>query len=194
MIRKTIAVLFAISLLTACSKEKQPEEAPSASPEPTEAPSAAPGRIFTYTSLEDCPVLESNPDEAGYYLSECKGEGGYKLQVIESDLRQTIEVIAPDGKETGLNLSSVTGGGFSHLGKNVEWRGAVKDGSFAPDALILRHDVVTNPEGTKTESWLVAVKLTGTPCPIARIAPGPEQNQQARDAADARGACLPGST
>ena len=186
------SVLLTAALLIACSSGEEEAE-PTATPEATEAPTAAPGRIFTYTGLEDCPVLESNPDEAGYFLSECKGEGGYKLRVIESDLRQTIEVVAPDGKKSDLNLSAVTGGGFSHLGKNVEWRGEVKDGAFAPDALIVRHEVVTNPEGTETESWLVAVKLAGAPCPIARIAPGPEQNQHARDAADAGGACLAGT-
>lgn len=186
------SALLAAVLLAACSGGEDEAE-PTATPEATQAPSAAPGRIFTYTSLEDCPVLESNPDEAGYFLSECKGEGGYKLRVIESDLRQTIEVIAPGGKTNDLNLSAVTGGGFSHLGPNVEWRGAVKDGTFAPDAMIVRHEVVTNPEGTESESWLVAVKLDGAPCPIARIAPGPQQNQQARDAADAGGACLAGT-
>ncbi len=133
-------------------------------------------------------MLESNPDEAGYFLSECKGEGGYKLRVIESDLRQTIEVIAPDGKETGLNLSSVTGGGFSHLGKNVEWRGAVKDGVFAPDALIVRHEVVTNPEGTESESgWLRSSSTAHLPDRPDRTRAGPEHLQGPR-----RGGCRRG--
>ena len=187
------SILFAAVLLSACSSgEKEEQAEPSATPEATAAPTPAPtvGRIFSYTSLEKCPVLESNPEEAGYYLSECKGEGGYKVRVIESDLRQTVEIISPAGAKTGLELSSVTGGGFSHLGKNAEWRGPLKDGVFAPDALVLRHEVVTDPEGKNTVSYLVAVKLDGTPCVTARIAPGPEQNAEARAAADAKGACL----
>jgi len=187
---RRLATLSAAALLAACSSgekdEAQPSAAPSASPTATEAG----GRIFTYTSLEGCKVLESNEEEAGYFLTECKGEGGYVLQVTESDLRQSITIVAPGGAKTDLDLSAVSGGGFSKLGKTAEWRGALKDGVFAPDALILRHEVVTNPEGTKTTSYLVVVKLSGTPCAIARIDPGPQQNVEARAAADAGGACL----
>ena len=189
------SVLLALTLLAACSSGKKDEASPSPTPMPTPAASAAPapGRIFTYTGLEGCKVLESNPDEAGYYLSECQGEGGYRLQVTESDLRQTVTVIAPGGAKTGLDLSAVTGGGFSHLGPKAEWRGALKDGVFVPDALILRHVVVTDPEGKRSVSYLVAVRLAPGPCPIARIEPGPQQNEQARAAADAGGACLTGA-
>ncbi|WEK45276.1 MAG: hypothetical protein P0Y56_09530 [Candidatus Andeanibacterium colombiense] len=185
--------LLACALLAACSSGKKDEAPPTPSPSASPAPAPSPSRIFTYTSLENCPVLESNPDEAGYYLSECKGEGGYRLQVAESDLRQTVTVIAPGGAKTALDLSAVTGGGFSTLGKKVEWRGALKDGVFAPDALILRHAVVTDPEGERTVSYLVAITLVPAPCPVARIDPGPQQNEQARVAADAAGACLKGS-
>jgi len=190
---KRHSALIAAALLAACSSGGEDEATPSQSATPTPEPSAANGRIFTYTSLEGCKELESNPEEVGYYLSECRGEGGYRLQVTESDLRQSIVLIAPGGKETSLDLSSVTGGGFSNLGKTVEWRGALKDGAFAPDALVLRHEVVTDPEGKHTVSYLVAIKLMPTPCAIARIEPGPEQNEQARAAADAGGACLPGA-
>lgn len=186
-----IPVLLAAALLAACSSGEKNDATPTPSVTPTPEPSAANGRIFTYTSLEGCKELESNPEEAGYYLSECKGEGGYKLQVTESDLRQSITLIAPGGAETSLDLASITGGGFSNLGKNIEWRGALKDGVFAPDALILRHEVVTDPEGKHTVSYLVAIKLAPTPCAIGKVEPGPEQNEQARALADAGGACLP---
>jgi hypothetical protein len=179
--------LIALTLLAACSQEQPAEDAPAATatPEPTVA-----AREFKFTTLDDCPVLKSNPDEAGYFESECKGEGGYKLRVIESDLRQTVSVIAPDGTSTGLDLSAVSGGGFSELGDTVEWRGVTEGGSFTPDALILRHEVVTDPEGENEISYLVAVKLAGTPCAIAKIEPGVGQNGRAREAADAGGECL----
>jgi hypothetical protein len=188
--------LLAFALLAACSSGKKDEATPSPSPTVTPTPAPTPGRIYTYTSLENCKVLESNPEEAGYYLSECKGEGGYALQLTESDLRQALTVIEPrrtggGGTKTSLDLSRVTGGGFSNFGKTVEWRGALKDGVFAPDALVLRHEVVTDPEGRHKASYLVAIKLAPTPCAIARIEPGPQQNEQARAAADAGGACLP---
>lgn len=187
-----LAPVAAFALLAACSSgEEDPADQPAATEQPTpQAPPADHGRAFRYTSVADCKVLESNPEEAGYFRYECPGEGGYKVQVIESDLRQTAQIIAPGGGATALELSAVTGGGFSTLGRNVEWRGVEKDGTFTPDALILRHDVVTDPEGQDTTSYLVAVKLAARPCITARIAPGPEQNAKAREAADAGGACL----
>lgn len=189
--------LLAAVLLVACSSgEEQASETPTSTQAASEAlpqtaatPDAS-GRAFRYTRIEDCPLLESNPEEGGYFRYECPGEGGYKVQVIESDLRQTAEVIAPNGQGTALELSSVTGGGFSTLGKTLEWRGVEREGAFTPDALILRHEVVTDPEGQDTTSYLVAVKLAAKPCITARIAPGPEQNAKAREAADAGGACL----
>lgn len=186
MIRQTIPALFALAL-AACSQEQPTEETPTAAPAP-EATVA--GRAFEYTSLKDCPVLESNAEEAGYFLSECLGKAGYKLRVIESDLRQTVEVVSPGGQATALDLAAVTGGGFSRLGDTVEWRGVTRDGALVPDALILRHAVVTDPEGKNEVSYLVAVKLTETPCAIAKIPPGPGQNEKARAAADEGGDCL----
>lgn len=186
--------LLATALLAGCSppenEQAVPSAVPSAKPEPSPSASETPGRMTAYTSLEGCPILEQNPDEAGYYLSECPGAGGYKVRVIEFDLRQTVEVVPPDGVAHGLELAAVTGGGFSTLGKTAEWRGPRTTGAFAPDALILRHEVVTDPEGKITVSYLVVVSVAGEPCVTARIAPGSGQNAKARAAADAGGACL----
>ena len=197
MTYRSLASLTALALLAACSSGEEeasetqaPTQAASEALPDTTATADVSSRAYRYTRIEDCPLLESNPEEAGYFRYECPGAGGYKVQVIESDLRQTAEVIAPDGQGTALELSSVTGGGFSTLGKTLEWRGVERDGAFVPDALILRHDVVTDPEGQDTTSYLVAVKLAAKPCVTARIAPGPEQNAKAREAADAAGACL----
>lgn len=189
---RLVPTLLFAAALSACSQEAAEEPPPTPAATVSPGPSASPGRAFRYTGVAECPVLESNPEEAGYYLSECPGEGGYKLRVSESDLRQTVAVIAPGGAETQLDLAAVTGGGFSTLGDRVEWRGEERDGAFAPDALIVRHDVVTNPEGNETVSYLVAVRLAPAPCVVARITPGPEQNARARAAADTGGACLAG--
>lgn len=76
-----------------------------------------------YTPLSDtkCKTLESNPDEGGSYVGECEGVGGYKLHVIEGDLRQTVNVIAPGGKKFELRLWDQFGG-FSAVGPRAEWR------------------------------------------------------------------------
>jgi hypothetical protein len=192
MTRIRPAPLFAAALLAACSQEQPADETPSPTATPA-ALAAVAGREFKYTSLKDCPLLKANPDEAGYFESECPGEGGYKLRVIESDLRQAVTVISPGGTSAALDLSALTGGGFSKLGDTVEWRGMARRGGFTPDALILRHAVATDPEGGPDISWLVAVKLASTPCAVATIKPGPAQNENARSAADAGGDCLSGS-
>lgn len=180
--------LLAAAALAACSSGEDEPAAPA--PSATASGEAPAARGFRYTRLDACRMLESNPEEAGYYLSECPGEGGYKLRVSESDLRQSVTVIAPGGTGTDLDLARHTGGGFSSLGETAEWRGTGEDAAFAPDALILRHEVVTNPEGTATTSYLVIVRLTPTPCVTARLEPGPEQNVRARNLADAGAPCL----
>src|SRR5688572_29554531 len=70
-----------------------------------------------YTDLADtrCKTIESTADEGGSYRGICPGVGGYKLEVIEGDLRQSINVIAKNGKKHELNLWNVSGGGFSSV-------------------------------------------------------------------------------
>ena len=91
-----------------------------------------------YTSLRpaDCRMIEQNAEEAGYSRHRCPGLAGYALETSESDLRQSLVVIAPGGKETELDLSGqVARGAFNALGPAAEWRG--KD-ARAPGALIVR--------------------------------------------------------
>jgi len=186
--------LLAAACVAACSDSPQADS--QAEPSPSEAAATAaavPGREFRYTSLDDCPLLRSAPEEAGFYEYECPGEGGFKLKLVEADLRQNIIVVPPGGgTEHSLDLAALSGGGFSELEDRVEWRGTQEGGTFTPDALILRQEVAEGPEGQEDTSYLVAVKLTGTPCVVARIEPGPGQNEQARAAADGAGSCLAG--
>jgi len=188
--------LLAAAFVVACSDS--PDADPQAEPSPSEAATspaavADAGRAFRYTSLDDCPLLRSAPEEAGFYEYECPGEGGFKLKLVEADLRQNIMVVPPGGgEERSLDLAALSGGGFSELEDLVEWRGTMESGAFKPDALILRQEVAEGSEGQEDTSYLIAVKLAGTPCAVARIAPGPGQNEQARAAADGAGSCLAG--
>lgn len=139
-----------------------------------------------YTPLDGpkCKTLESSSEGAGYYKGQCAGIGGYKLIVEEGDIRQNLTVVTPAGKKSDLNLWSVVGSGFSNLGPRVEWR--VKGKSLVPQALIVRYNVANPEDSTKGTSWLVVVKITPSEtCVTDKIAPGANQNEQARSAADA---------
>lgn len=138
--------------------------------------------VYTDLSVDKCKTLESNPDEGGSYLGECKGVGGYKLQALEGDLRQSVNVIDSRGKKTELNLWRIGGGGFSSLGEKAEWRMKGK----TPVALIVRYNVSIDPEdATKTMSYLVVIKLAKNEvCVTEALKPTRSHNMEARRAAD----------
>ncbi len=147
------------------------------------AVNAATQNTSVYTSLaeKECKTLESHSDEGGWYLGECPGVAGYKLQVREGDLRQSIDIIDPKGKKTELNLSSVSGG-FSSLGPTAEWRMKGK----TPVALIVRFNVSEDPDdSSKITSYLVVVKISkGATCITAALKPTRSHNFEARRTAD----------
>ncbi|MCP2013016.1 hypothetical protein L1280_000144 [Deinococcus sp. HSC-46F16] len=134
-----------------------------------------------YTSLEPgaCRNLVTDPSGAGYVRDLCSGVGGYQLLVEEGDLRQNVTV-RRGGVQTSLELWSVVGSAFSSLGPRAEWR--LKAG--VPVALILRYNLSDPVEASKVTSYLVVARLGARPCVVARIAPVPQQNVRARQAAD----------
>lgn len=137
-----------------------------------------------YTDLSDakCKTVESTFDEGGSYRGLCAGVGGYKLEVIEGDLRQTINVVAKNGTKHELNLWNISGG-FSSVGPKAEWRMKGK----TPVALIVRFNVSENPEdSTKLTSYLIIAKITkDSVCVTAALKPTRSHNYEARKAADA---------
>lgn len=137
----------------------------------------------TYTDLSEakCKTLELREDEGGSYLGECRGVSGYKLQVLEGDLRQSINVIAPGGKKFELNLWEISGG-FSSVGQEAEWRMKGKK----PVALIVRYNVSENPEdSTKITSYLLVIKISKSEiCVTNALRPTRSQNFEARKSAD----------
>jgi hypothetical protein len=146
-----------------------------------------------YSELEGAACKTVSVDrEAGGSTRRCPGVHGYQLLVQDSDARMSIDVVAPDGSITPLQLSSIAGNGaFSSLGPRAEWRPS--DGS-APTALIVRFNVFEQPEQPdRPTSYLVVARLAANDtCAVGRIAPGPQQNAQARKmAATAAGmACM----
>ena len=195
-----IASVVGLLFLAGCGGSSSKENAADSSSnrnmtEATPAPSAAPVRSrdpIAYTSLNpvNCRLLEQNVNEAGYARHLCNGLAGYKLETTESDLRQDISVIAPDGKRSALGLSTkVAKGAFNSLGLIAEWRGS--DGKN-PTALIVRLGVADGAAPNRPDiSNLVVVKLATPACVLAVVPPSPRQNELARDAADQlKGACI----
>ncbi len=143
--------------------------------------------IYTGLSDKDCKAIETPDGGDDGYRGMCKGVGGYKLELLEGDLRQTINVVAPNGTKSELNLWGAVSSGFSSVGNKAEWRVTRKGKTVKPEALILRFNASENPEdSTKITSYLVIVKIAGnTACITEIIKPSTTQNEKARESADA---------
>ena len=141
-----------------------------------------------YTDLADdkCKTTKLNEEEQ-WSEQICEGTAGYKLEVLEGDIRQTINVIAPDKKKYELNMWGVVSSGFSSVGKKAEWRVKKEKGVVKPIALIVRYNVSENPESPeKTTSYLTVTKITKTAtCITDVVKPIKNANVKARKLADA---------
>lgn len=145
-----------------------------------------------YTSLDskNCRTLEQSTEEAGSYRGECAGVGGYKLQVTEGDLRQSVDVVAPNKKRFELDLTVNVSSAFSSVGDKAEWRVVRAGKKVVPLALIVRFNASENPEdSSKTTSYLVVAKITKARiCVTDVVKPGANANDEARKLADSSSA------
>ncbi len=139
--------------------------------------------VYTELSEVRCRILEENKEEGPYWLRRCPGHAGWQLDWSDSDLRQGLTLISPQGRETELSLSDlVAKGAFNSLGKTVEWRG---QNPSKPEALIIRMSVANGVEPRLPDiSRLAVVRLAKAPCLVAVIEPGAGQNDRAREVAD----------
>ncbi|HQU83527.1 MAG TPA: hypothetical protein PKY59_10395 [Pyrinomonadaceae bacterium] len=136
-----------------------------------------------YTSLEtkDCKTIEQSDEGAGWYRGECPGTGGYKLELTEGDIRQSLNVITPAKNKIELDFSMVSSS-FSSIGTKAEWRMKGK----VPVALIVRFNVSDPEKPEKTTSYLIVTKLSKTEACITDVVkPSKTQNAQAQKSADA---------
>jgi hypothetical protein len=143
--------------------------------------------VYTSMNPKTCKTLEVDNEGAGWSVQQCPGVAGYKLHITEGDLRQTIEVVKPDGSKHDLNLANlVGGGGFSSVGEKAEWRVKNQSGRQTPTALIVRFNVSENPEdSTKITSYLAVAKITPQEiCLTDKVKPVPKANEKARQLAD----------
>lgn len=135
--------------------------------------------VYTEINEKDCKTIESNEQE-GWYRGECQGVGGFKLEVTESDLRQSIDIISPSGEKFALDFWRISGG-FSSVGGKPEWRIRNK----TPVALIVRFNVNQSEDPTTTTSYLIVAKISKTAACITDIVkPSKNQNVEARKLAD----------
>jgi len=141
-----------------------------------------------YTDLADtkCKTIESSAEEGGSYRGECKGIGGFKLEVLEGDIRQSINVVFPNGKKSELSLWTNVSSAFSSVGSKAEWRVKGKGKKAKPFALIVRYNASENSEKPEaTTSYLVVTKITkDSACVTDVIKPASDQNKKAQKAAD----------
>jgi hypothetical protein len=168
---------------------------PSGTPPPpigafSDADTGAISSAYTGLAEADCRVTRVD-EESESSSSRCPGVAGYELNVHEGDLRVSIDVITPDGREHPLNYWSVITGGFSSPGPRAEWR--MRGGR--PIALIVRVNASEDPvDSSRITSWLAVARITpGQICVTDRIAPAADANEAARRAADqsASRPCLP---
>lgn len=197
---RALATIAMMGLLAACGREVEPqtvetpdEEVAAEKEATTIEPVADVGS--SYTSIEECEIVEQGEEEMPFVTRRCEGKGGYDLLITTSDLRDGVTLVTPDGKEETLDFNGqIAEGAFNNLGKTVEWRGA--DGEH-PRTLIARMEVANagDPMAADT-SYLAVVKLASPACIIARVPPGPGQNVAARRLADRETlpACLSSGT
>jgi len=137
--------------------------------------------VYTSTRGSSCKTIEEFPDEGGSYIGECRGVGGYKVELLEGDLRQTLNIVTPARKKFELDLWGFYGG-FSYVGQKIEWR--TKGG--IPVALIARFNVATPENSQMSTSYLMVSKIgKAGACVTDIVLPSATQNADARTLADA---------
>lgn len=137
--------------------------------------------VYTSTKTSACKTILSNPNEGGSYEAECAGVGGFKVRLIEGDIRQTLNIVAPSKKKFELEFWNFYSG-FSAIGEKIEWR--TKNG--VPVGLIARYNVAGSDDSQKSTSYLMISKISKTAsCVVDVIMPGANQNEEARVSADA---------
>lgn len=142
--------------------------------------------IYTDLAEDFCTTLEYDVEEA-WSEQACPGTHGYELRVLDGDARQSVTVVTPGGQQYELDYWQVITQGFSSLGDQAEWRIAGTDDAQRPIALIVPVNADEwDEEGNARPVAYLAVASIGPDriCVTDRIAPGEDQEQRARAAAD----------
>jgi hypothetical protein len=143
--------------------------------------------VYTEMTGEGCKTVTVRENPDSYSLQQCEGIAGYSLQVEDGDDRQSVTVVKPGGARRPLDFARTVSSGFSTVGSWAEWRVRRLNGKPDPVALIVRlnaQDAPHHPE--RNISYLAVAKITPEEiCVTDKIKPGPDENLEARKAADA---------
>jgi len=145
------------------------------------------GSIYSvYTKLTDCKTIQVF-QESGASIKHCPGVAGHHLLVEDDDDRQSVTIVAPDGKRHSLRYWDVITGAFSNLGEKAEWRVTGAGKAMRPIALIVRVNADENPDAPRErKSYLAVAKMAGDKiCVTNRVKDSRKANEEARRAADA---------
>ncbi len=149
--------------------------------------------VYSDISSSKCRTIEVDKETGSSSTHRCPGIAGYKLLVLEDDVRQSITVVTPDGKHHPLDVWDVITHAFSSVGSKAEWRVTKSKGKVSPVALIVRVNASEGENPMRLTSFLAVVKMTPEKiCITHKIPPGAKANQTARHAADTAqtSACL----
>lgn len=137
--------------------------------------------VYTSTRTSACKTIRAVPEEAGSYEGECPGVAGYKVRLLEGDIRQSLTIVTPAKKHQELDFWGFYSG-FSAIGEKIEWR--LKKG--VPVALIARYNVANIEDSSKSTSYLMISKIgKNESCVTDVVLPMAKQNEEARRLADA---------
>lgn len=197
-----IALSLLALVLGACSQQQAPADTETAPGTPATSDLAASGAsgaaastaaVSRYTALKDCTVVDQREDE-DWSISRCAGPGGYGLFVDYGDARDDLRLLRAGAKPVELGLIALGGGGFNTLADTIEWRGPGREGAFTPTALIVRNQVVKNPEQPERQSAVLVVIDLEQGCAVAQVEAQSGQNEAARAIADGpKRPCLKGA-
>ena len=144
-----------------------------------------PRSIYTDISDASCTVIKSSGEPNEEDGLKCRGPSGFSLLALSGDMRSTVTIVGPDGKEYPLEFWDTVTGGFSTLGPRAEWR--VRDAESVPYAMIVRVSASENPDKPDEKtSWLAVAKITAEEvCVVDKVKGGIDDNARARASADA---------
>ena len=109
-----LVVLTATALaLSACSSQESDAataatDSAAADPadESSETSAESGGRTQRYTSLADCEVVREELEEMPFVETLCPGPARWALRVTDSDARQNLLVVPPDGREASIERAA----------------------------------------------------------------------------------------